>query len=588
MSKVIRYFGYVIRDMLAFTPVVFWGKLTANFLEGIMRVWQPILIAGIFELIPHLNSAADLESFKRDIAFLCLCTGMPVICSMVVRTVRIYDDCKKEGCYGRKMFEHACKIRLEALEDSKVLDAFQKADAAYAEYQAGNRLFTYGLMFMESCFVCGGTVLVAGSYSVWLIPCAVLGFLPNLAGTMVAEKLRNRVYRGQASRRRRLRYLWKLFCTKESVKEMRTMGFGDYLKGLWVEANMEVVHEMQDVELRAVRISALDRSIKHACYAVNVGVAVFLMIRGKLAAGEFAACLSAFTLLQNELMTLGNVIGNMVEQYRYVEDYYDFFRLETEKDGEKEYHAFKEQIVLKDVHFCYSGSGTEALKGVTLEIKKGEHVVVVGVNGSGKTTLSKILTGAFFPASGTVCYDGQDIGNVKRTGLYQEISLVSQDFVHYNFTLRENICISDLKHREDEERLKSVIKAVEMQELVQGLGGEDVLLGREFGGRELSGGEWQKVAIARGLFKDSELIVLDEPTSALDPLVEYEILSRFLELARDRTSVIISHRVGICRTADKIVVMKDGRIVECGTHEELRAADGEYSRIWTEQAKWYL
>ena len=126
-----------------------------------------------------------------------------------------------------------------------------------------------------------------------------------------------------------------------------------------------------------------------------------------------------------------------------------------------------------------------------------------------------------------------------------------------------------------------------LKELVQGIGGIGTLLGKEFGGCELSGGEWQKVAIARGLFKDSPLIVLDEPTSALDPLIEYDILTKFLELTKGRTSVIISHRVGICRAADKVVVMKDGRVVECGTHEALKHAGGEYGRIWREQAKWY-
>ena len=191
------------------------------------------------------------------------------------------------------------------------------------------------------------------------------------------------------------------------------------------------------------------------------------------------------------------------------------------------------------------------------------------------------------PARGGVYHDGRDIARIRKNELYRDVSLVPQDFVHYNFSLRENICISDFTCREDEERIRGVVQAVGIQELVQGLGGLDAQLGREFGGSELSGGEWQKVAIARGLFRDSGLILLDEPTSALDPLVEYEILTGFLKLIRGKTSVIISHRVGICRHADKVVVMKAGKVVECGSHEELVRAGGEYARIWGEQAKWY-
>ena len=148
--------------------------------------------------------------------------------------------------------------------------------------------------------------------------------------------------------------------------------------------------------------------------------------------------------------------------------------------------------------------------------------------------------------------------------------------------------ISSLKRMGDTKAMEELLAQVAGEGFLEKVGGLDVQLGREFGGQELSGGEWQKVAIARGLWKRSSIVVLDEPTSALDPLVEYEILSRFVEMIQDRTSVIISHRVGICRSADKIIVMKDGRMVECGKHQELLAREGEYARIWREQAKWYV
>lgn len=350
---------------------------------------------------------------------------------------------------------------------------------------------------------------------------------------------------------------------------------------------MKTVQEMREVELKALKLGSLDAVIKNTCYAASIAIALFLMLRGFLVVGQFAACLSAFATLQNELMKLGDKIKEFANHYHFVEEYYDFFQIETEKDGVEEYQPFQEEITLRNVHFCYHGADRDALNGVDLSIKKGEHVVIVGVNGSGKTTLSKVLSGVYRASSGTVCYDGQDVEHLRKESLYRDISIVPQDFVHYHFTLGENIFISDLKYREDEKRMADTIDAVEMQELVQGIGGLDSQIGREFGGRELSGGEWQKIALARGLFRDSRLIILDEPTSALDPLAEYDILTRFLDLIQGKTSVIISHRVGICRSADKIVVMKDGRAVECGTHEQLCRAGGEYSRIWREQAKWY-
>ena len=584
--KVFRYMVYCFRDIFAFTPFMLWGKLAVSIVEGVAAVWQPILIADICESASG-SDVVDENVFYRKILFLCLCIGLPALCSIITRWAEIYNDCKKESCYGWNMFEHAQKIRLEVLEDAQVLDTFQKADASYSDQAAGSRMLSCIFIIIEAVLICVSTICVAGRFSLWLIPGAVVGFLPHLAITLISEKRRVTVYRGQSGVRRRMQYLWEQFCRKESVKEMRTMGFSEYLKKLWVKANVETMHEMEQVELKALKLSGLDAVIKNACYAANIAIALLLMLRGSIVIGQFAACLSAFALLQNELMKLGDKLSEFANYYHYVEEYYDFFQIEEEEDGREEYQPFRQEIALHDVHFRYCGSERDALNGVELHIKKGEHVVIVGVNGSGKTTLSKVLTGAYHASSGTVCYDGQNVNDLSKDGLYQEISMVPQNFVHYNFTLRENIGVSDLKYMEDDERFQDIIKVMEMQELAESIGGLDSQLGREFGGRELSGGEWQKVAIARGLFRDSELMILDEPTSALDPLMEYDILTKFMELIQGKTSVIISHRVGICRSADKIVVMKEGRVVECGTHEKLQKAGGEYSRIWREQAKWY-
>jgi len=287
----------------------------------------------------------------------------------------------------------------------------------------------------------------------------------------------------------------------------------------------------------------------------------------------------------NIQMLMWNIV-NGVHIYHVVEDYYDYFTIPTETDGNTEYKSFKDRIAVDNIHFRYNGSTRDALSGFSCEIKKGEHVVIVGENGSGKTTFSKLLTGAYLPTEGSVTYDNQSTEELSRKSLYDHISVVSQDFVHYNFTLGENIGISDLK-RKDNKAMEKLLAEVAGDEFLGKVGGLDTQLGREFGGKELSGGEWQKVAIARGLWKESDIIILDEPTSALDPLVEYDILSKFVEMIKDKTSVIISHRVGICRTADKIIVMTNGRMVECGRHEELLKNGGEYSHIWNEQAKWY-
>ena len=591
-----RYFGRCIQDIMRFMPLLFWGKLFTSIAEGILKVWHPLLIAEIFQLAPELNDV-NIRIFKRKIIFLCICIGFPSVCTLLLRAVGLYGECRKETFYGSKMYEFARKMRLEALEDKTVLDGFRKADAAYSQHLAGSRMLSYLLIDVEAALLCISTFFVVGSFSVWLLPGAVLGVVPHLLIEYISERRRNKVYRGQSAKRRRLAYLWRLFCTKEPVKEMRTMGFQEFRKKKWVRTNVDVVQEMEELELKAVRLSALGVLVRNCCYVANVAIALVLMLQGELAAGQFAACLMAFGLLQDQLFMLSSFVTAFLQSYHHVEEYYDFFQAETEDEGGEPCHSMEENharpakgetgIKLRNVHFRYPGAEQDTLNGVDLDIRKGEHIVIVGVNGSGKTTLSKVLTGAYRAASGEIRYDGQNISKIRKKELYRDISLVSQDFVHYNFSFRENICISDFEHMRDEGRIRKVTDVVGMQELIQSIGGLDVQLGREYGGCELSGGEWQKVAIARGLFRDSELIVLDEPTSALDPLVEYEVLTGFLNLIQGRTSVVISHRVGICRHADKVVVMKEGKVVECGSHEELKSAGGEYARIWGEQAKWY-
>lgn len=204
---------------------------------------------------------------------------------------------------------------------------------------------------------------------------------------------------------------------------------------------------------------------------------------------------------------------------------------------------------------------------------------MVGENGSGKTTLAKLLARLYQAESGSIFFGTQDICELDLNDFYRHISIVSQDFVKYEMSVRENIAVSDWREMENTDKIRRTLEAVGLGELASE-GGLEEMLGTEFGGRELSVGQWQRAAIARGLFKSSSLIILDEPTAALDPVMETEVLRMYLEMAREKTAVIISHRIGICREADKIIVMKDGRAVEVGDHEELMEKRGEYYRMY--------
>jgi ATP-binding cassette subfamily B protein len=246
-------------------------------------------------------------------------------------------------------------------------------------------------------------------------------------------------------------------------------------------------------------------------------------------------------------------------------------------------------LPLKMSHLGYAMSARNALDDVNLKIAPGEVVALVGENGSGKTTLVKLLCRLYDPTGGRITVDGVDLREFKTEEVRQEISVIFQDYVQYTMTARENIWVGNLSLPLEDERVVSAAHDSGADEVIKTLPqGYETLLGKMFeGGEELSIGQWQKVALARAFVRDSQIIILDEPTSALDPKAEYEVFEKFRQLIKNQAALLISHRLSTVRMADRICVMKDGRIVEDGTHEELMAAGGVYAHLFQIQAESY-
>lgn len=585
MRKALRYIRYNFRDCFRAVPSFILATMIGYPCNAFEVIVRPILLASILELA--LGNLAGNE--KRFVWLLMLYGGVMLINplnTVLARFTEMISTVRGNAYFGGKMFDFARKISLEALENPDSLDRFKRADSVIGDDSEFS--LVYGLLAtFTGLLTCEGTMIVVGSYSGILVMAAMVGVIPTLVFQMQSEKRETDVRRRRTNTQRKHQYYWELFTKRDAVKEMRSMGFDAYIKNKWQQSNRELTSEIRQVQYAAVKKGILAVCIENVFYAFNIAVSLVLMLQGKIGIGQFAACLGAFAGFQSAVQNLYFDMAGIVKAYHRIEEYYDYFEIETEDDGEEEYVPFQKEITVRDVAFRYSGGDRDALQGVNLNIKKGEHVVIVGENGSGKTTLAKLITGAYQPKEGQICYDGQRGSGLKCESLYSHISIVPQNFVHYNFTLQENVGIADLSRMGEEKQMERLIDRVAGEEFLTKTGGIKGQLGREFGGTELSGGEWQKVAIARGLWKNSDIIILDEPTSALDPLVEYDILSHFVDMIRDKTSVIISHRVGICRDADKIIVMKEGRAVECGSHEELLEKGGEYHRIWQEQAKWY-
>jgi ABC-type multidrug transport system fused ATPase/permease subunit len=306
--------------------------------------------------------------------------------------------------------------------------------------------------------------------------------------------------------------------------------------------------------------------------------------------GAFGACIIAFKAMQDTTRLFLMNIGRFPEQIAYAKDYYSYLELNagapTEDSQNKYGFALSEGITVSNLCFKYPNSDDFALEGVSFEVKAGEKIAILGINGSGKTTLSKLLLGLYHPQQGEILFDSHSIEDIERDSFLMNVSIVSQCFIQYQMTLRENIAISQTDDLENDDRIYASLSLFPEDDILHNYE-LDTVLGKQFGEVELSGGQWQKIAIARGAFKHSKFIILDEPTSALDPLVEGEVLQSFLNTIRNKTAVFVSHRLGFAKLLDRIIILDQGKIVDIGTHDDLMNRCSLYKTMFTEQQKWH-
>jgi len=494
---------------------------------------------------------------------------------------------KRQVHYRYLMCVKLAHMPLIDFEDARIRDMQQRAEEClYSGRMNGIIRDSFGMVIISLLNIITVSAVMA-RYSLWFLPLCIVSVLPYSVARLIRGREFYYIKRKMAKKSRRLGYLWGLFTDRRTVKELRALGADDYAFGKWTQCRDEVQDELWEQNRKdAVSLLFCD-ALRIIGYGACIALALVLTLNGTVDVGVFGACIAAFLTLQSATRGILVLGGELPKELAFSGDYFDYIDLPEETSGSGTHYAgLRDKIELRGVSFKYPNAEKYAVKNVALEIRRGEKIAILGENGSGKTTLSKLILGLYPCSGGSVFYDDETVGNLDRQSFYKTVSAVAQNFTQYKLTLRENIAMSDIDKLGDDEKITDALRRAGLEDLLV-RAGLDSELGTAFGGSEVSGGQWQKIAIARGLFRDSELIVMDEPTSALDPLIETEILTKFIELAKDKTAVIISHRVGLCCLVDKIAVMKDGEIAEIGTHDGLLAQGGEYARLFTAQEKWY-
>ena len=422
-----------------------------------------------------------------------------------------------------------------------------------------------------------------------LILCLVFVFAPVLFSHILRSSVFSKLEDKAAPIRREYDAYQDAASGKNFYKETRNLGSFRYLKNLLVNT----IDSLNAAIWSANKKSALMDFGFNTLSLLGYGGIVVLLLKylldGEISVGAFAAVYGSIGMLFNITEeVVRHRIGAIAKDFGLVRNFLRFLEIPAGSRPDMDISK-KDGITIENAGFKYPNAEKDSLKNINITIKPRETIAVVGENGAGKTTLVKLLTGLYKPTEGSVKIGGTDVRDINYHSLFENVSGVFQKYQRYALTLKENVQIADFASEYDNAKLEKILAENHIDKNNAGVfpEGLDTILSREFGGADLSGGQWQRVAIARGFYRDSEIIVLDEPTAAIDPIEESAIYRKFVEAAKDKTAVIVTHRMGSAKIAERIVVMKEGEIAEIGSHDELAASGGVYAEMYAAQAGWY-
>ncbi|MBA2626477.1 MAG: ABC transporter ATP-binding protein [Gemmatimonadales bacterium] len=495
-----------------------------------------------------------------------------------------------------ELMRHAAMLDLEQLENAEIYDKLERA-----RRQTINRitLFTQLLGTAQDAITLATLAAALAVYVPWLLVLLVVAVLPSLLGETHYASLGYSLLFSWTPERRQLDYLRYIGASDISAKELKVFGLSDFLVGRYATLSQEFYEANRELAIRRNLMSTAFAAIGTLGYYGAYGVIIYLTVVGhRSPGGVFTIGVLTFLagsfrqsrdLIQRVLLSLAQVF----EQTLYLDDLFSFLALRpgiASAEGARDVPApIRTGFVFEGVGFRYPGSERWAVRGLSFTLGAGERLALVGENGAGKTTLAKLLVRLYDPDEGRILLDGVDLRDYDLESLRRNMGVIFQDFVRYDFILRENIAVGNIAAREDQRSISSAAARSLADSVVSRFdSGYEQMLGRRFeGGVDLSGGEWQKIALARAYMRDAQLLILDEPTAALDARSEYEVFLRFAELTRGKMAVLISHRFSTVRMADRILVLKGGELIEEGSHESLVAANGLYAELFHLQAAGY-
>lgn len=489
------------------------------------------------------------------------------------------------------LLQKAIQLDLAHYELPEFYDTLNRAQQGGSNYPI---MVLQGLtnLFGEMISFAGLLVLLL-RFNVGMMLLLIISVLPTLLVSLRFSRMRFWMTRNQTQTGRMANYLQNVMTENEYAKEIRLFNLGDYILQRWQEIRRQFNRESEQLSRRHAVVSGGAEMITNFGFYGAYGWTIVKTVQGVISIGDFTLYTGAFQQSQSLLKSILLNIAHIYEFNLYVSQYFEFLNLQPKVINPTHPHPFptplKSGLVLKNVSFTYPGASQPTLKNLNLTVKPGESIALVGTNGAGKTTLLKLLTRLYDIDSGEITLDGIPIFQLDFQELRRNIGIIFQDFARYNLTAQDNIGFGNLPERDNLSLIERAAEQAGAKETISGLElGYQTLLGKVFdGGTDLSGGQWQKIGLARAFTIAAPILILDEPTAALDAIAEYELFQKFRQLTTGKMTFFVSHRFSTVLLADRIVVLDNHQIVEVGSHLELMEKDGIYAKMFRLQASSY-
>ena len=566
--------GLILRVFVAVMPLAI-AKVAAWIINGVNQVLQHR------GLPPHFWWVVGLE------------VGLAVLAGLLTRTIDYFDALLADRYTHHVSIEvmrQAAQLDLTTYEDPVFYDRLERA-----RVQATDRLVLIqqmGRLFQQiiTTLVFTATLLY---YSPWLMLLLALGVIPSFLGETHFAFLGYAKNFRQTPAKRQMDYLRQIGGSKEAAKELKLFNLNEYLTNRFATLSDQIYKENVALSRKKLFGGGLLGVLGTMGYYGSYAYVIWRAVHGSYSIGTFYFITNAIVQASSSLQQVFSTASGIADQALFLTDLIAFFEMkpmvQSKPNALPSPRPIRKGFEFHNVSFAYPGTERKVLKDFNFTLSPGERIALIGENGQGKTTVVKLITRLYDPTEGQILLDGVDLREYSLEDLHKEIGVIFQDFMRYEMSASENISIGRVELPHTEAEIESAAdKSLAAGVIAKLAHGYDQMLGRRFeGGVDLSGGEWQKIALARAYLRNAQLLILDEPTAALDAKSELEVFERFAELTEGKMALLISHRFSTVRMADRIVVLEGGRLVEAGNHSQLMALGGRYAAMFEMQAASY-